>query len=381
MSSRFAMMILLVRELDHREVTSFSAINALTLLLVYLVGMDLYISASRRIAVDKIEFHKLISNQLIFSGISCAIVVFATLLLGGESRILIAALIVSELVSQEVYRLHISHGSYHIANVVQFIKTGSWAVLVVALLAAGKINSIADILELWLIGSLSACLVGGMYLRRYFLEFKFAPSWPLFRSEFFRNVLIFSSSLSLLLFNTIDRLILERSSQESGAAYVFYATLAGSISTLIYAGVVNPAYSKIITANGDIRLVSSALRAMNRQIYILLLGAVTGVAITIYPLIVFIERPYLLQNIDILLVCMMNVVILAFAMMPHYKLLAFKRDAEIAIASVCGVLAHLITVVPLHALLSSLGVGISVAIGISAMALLKWLYVFRSATA
>ena len=380
---KFVFMLVAAKYLAARDVALFGATNSFVLLAIYLLGLDLYIATSRSIHHDRRAFWRLLSNQVIvittFSAIFVVVLISFPRLANGISVWLIVPLALVELASQEFYRLQISHGDYIKANVLFFIKTGLWSGLSAAAIYLGYITTIEQVIGIWIFGSLAACLYGWVSVRIYVRSFVFSPNTAGFLRDLRNNVYIFSSSVTLVLMGNMDKVFLGSTGlHEAAAAYVFYASLAGAVMTLIYSGVVNPNYSKLVKADRD----EQSIRAIVRQIALSVLGllALLGLALFIGldPLLNLIGRPYLMSEKGLLGLLMISVAFNAAGLIPHFYLLGHKRDKLIAIASLAGVLWHLATLFPFFLVLGARGVALSVASGFAIMLVSKTLFALKT---
>jgi O-antigen/teichoic acid export membrane protein len=374
---KFLFLIVAAKKLSPVEIADFGTTNASILLLTYFLGLDLYIATSRKIGMGGREYHSLLSNQIV----ACSVfflVVAAVLISSAPAKVptvpigLFLALLLLELVSQEFYRLNVSHGDYMIANILFFTKSGLWTGLATLGILAGWLQTIEQILLLWLIGVGAACAYGYRSVRSYTKGFLFCPSLSTFLSEIKKNSLIFSSSVSLVVLGNFDKIFLSSiGDAETVAAYVFYASLGGAAMTLIYSGVVNPNYSKIVDPENTSESIRKTILSIAISVTGLLLCAFLMLAILIDPLLEAIGQTYLSNEKGLLVIVGIGVLFNAIGLIPHFFLLASESDKQIALASIMGVGVHVATIYPFSQAWGVSGVAVSATSGFGTLFLIK----------
>lgn len=379
MALKFVFLVVAASHLPAEEIALFGKINGMVLLLIYLIALDLYIATSRTIANQPRVFHTLLSNQILVSTVlfvaTIPLLIWAFSGATSVAAPFLVLLVVSELVSQEFYRLNISFGDYMKANVLFFIKTGGWTGVASLGIALGMITDMGEIIVVWLVSALIATLYGWVSVRKYAQGFRFRPDVRAFFRALRNNILIFTSSLTLIVLGTVDKIYLGTfGDSDKTAAYVFFSSIAGAATTLIYTGVVNPNYGKLVnpdTTEFEIRQVIRKIAIAAMAMLILLLFAVF---VLIGPLLVLMGREYLHAEKPLLWLISLSVLMNTLSLVPHFYLLAHKRDKLIAIASAVGILVYLAMLHPFFLLWGTPSVAVSVAIGFLALFFVKSIF-------
>lgn len=380
MIAKFTFIIVAAKYLHADVVALFGGVNSLVLLFVYFLGFDLYIGTSRALkSSDNLRFHTLLSNQFIVS-IILALGLFILLAFTKKSTptlplFPLLLLVITELLAQELYRLLISTGDYIKANILFFIKIGSWSIFGALAIAQGVITDIDQILTYWFIGTLLGVIYGLLAVKQHVSGFKFTPNLNIFFKFIKKNSYIFSSSFALLMIGNFDKIMLGLGNASEGAAgYFFFSSLAGACMTLIYSTVINPNYAKLVAAKNNKYEIFRLIKLIGLVALLLGSAAMTSIFFTIDILLNLIDRAYLFTYVTLLYIFLLNLALTILCLMPHFFLLANERDKEIAIASWAAVIIQLSSIIPLYNLFGTYGVALCTTLALSIMFTIKAYY-------
>lgn len=368
MVGKFSFLFIAAKTLTAEDISLFGGISSLILVGSYLVTSDLYIGATRCYLSGNKEYKIHLSNQFIYSLITCItllILIFVMKLVDSAKIFLILSLlIIIETVLQEIYRWLIACGDYKSANLLFFIKAGSWCYASTLLIYIGVIESLSDVFYIWGVG---LCL-GLMYaigkIKNYFdiHSAVLTPSFSLFRKSFYSNAIVFLSSISFLLIGNADKLFLGLYAEgEISASYILFSSITGSVMTIIFSGVINPYYAKIVISFENNKIFPIIFKIFISSILVCIFSFAL-IYLTVDWLLYFINKVYFTENKVVLYWLMLSVCFSVLSLGPHYYLFAQKSDKLIAACSLLTLLTLLLLMFSLYENYSVFGVIYSVVI-------------------
>lgn len=350
MASRFILLITLVSKSPVAVVADYGVLAGLIATASYLLGFDLYIQTSRNARRPGL-YNAYLSNQVVFFAIGailvCAFVLLVPLQIVdtvGPGALL--ALVGTDLAMQEVARLLLGQGRYQLTNVVQFMRLGLWpiAATVDIVLRGATIVGIVDLLPYWLTVNALGAILGLWLLKLVLPGFRFRPSRRLFRAGLARQCMIFSSSIVLLLFAGVDRVVLSLAApSEYVAAYVFFGSVFGVILTLVYSGLINPYYSTFSDRSTPWVAKRGALRKFALAALGFVVGMLAVLLLGIDFLLRLLDRPEYSNLLHLKWWFAVFVLVSVGGLIPHFFLFALRRDRDIAIAGIAAVAVFIVS--------------------------------------
>ena len=350
MGTRFILLLVLVKLAPVRVVADYGVLVGFVTSMSYFLSFDFYIQASRNVRRPRI-FQTYLSNQvcvsaLAFAGLSLALTVALPDALARTPLLVLLALLLTGLLLQEFSRLLLAYGRYQITNLLQFLRLGMWPLIALfdILLRGVQVDALRDLVGYWLTVNIMATAVGIWTVSRVLAPFRFTPSLRLFRAALPRQTMIFASSVVLLLFSGLDRVLLATSAPDAYVAgYVFFGSLYGITLTLIYSGLINPYYASF----ADKTIVWSTKVVHLRRF------GVSAIAFTVFMLVALyfgtgilldlLDRAEYLHFAHLRHFFATYVMLSVIALIPHFGLFARRRDGMLASVSVLTGIVFLLT--------------------------------------
>lgn len=243
-------------------------------------------------------------------------------------------ILVLEHFNQEVFRLLVALSEQVAASLVLFIRQGSWALVIVALMMWDPSSrQLQSVMILWTVGGFLAALAGAWKLRKLRMGgWLNVLDWHWIRRGISVSVVFLIATLALRGIQTFDRYWLESlGGIETVAAYVLYFGVASTLLTFLDAGLFAFSYPVLI------RLSYSKEYDCAHKKVLQMLG-VTVIISSGFALISWFLLPYFLRWINnsvylseiglypwLLLAMIVN----AIGMVPHYALYARGYDRPI----------------------------------------------------
>ncbi|MEJ2023339.1 MAG: hypothetical protein P8X43_15340, partial [Maritimibacter sp.] len=270
---RFLFVFFLAKSLDAASVGYYGLFTATIGYSMYFVGMDYYVFVTREIvrAPDD-QRGRMLKGQAALSGLMyLALFPFAMVFLSraGWPEHLVwwfFPILMLEHFNQEISRLLVVLSEQITASLVLFVRQGSWAIAVIALMSGNTDSRNLDTaMVLWACAGIAAALLGSWKLRRLQMGGWRKPiDWSWIRSGVAVSAVFLIATLALRGMQTVDRYWLESLVNiETVGAYVLFLGVAGAMMVFLDAGVFSFTYPALI--NHAHRNESSLARAKVRQ--------------------------------------------------------------------------------------------------------------------
>lgn len=338
---RFLFVFFLARYLDPASVGYYGLFTATVGYCIFFVGLDFYVFVSREILkVPEDQRGGMLKGQLGLCCILYLIVVPAFVLFlihaGWPAYLLwwFVPILTLEHFNQEVFRLLIVLSDQVAASITLFVRQGSWAIAIVALMIgdAGSRN-LGAIMALWACAGVAAAALGIWRLRQLNIGGWSMPiDWVWVKKGVSVSAAFLVATLALRGIQTADRYWMETlGGIETVGAYVLFLGVAGTLMVFLDAGVFSFGYPALIshTHNQEYALARAKVRQMFFQ------TVATSVA---FGFASWASLPYLLDWVGksvyqhalglypwVLLAAIIN----AVGMVPHYALYARGSDKPI----------------------------------------------------
>lgn len=359
-------LVVAAKNLSATELSLFGGINSLVLISSYIISSDMYIKATRVYLAGDSGYKVLLSNQVLYSLTFLLFFALGIYLLGpkqvAQFSLMLCFLVVLETILQEVYRWLIACGDFKNANFVFFVKTGGWCFLSVLLMLLGYEITLSVVLLLWCLFLILGLCYGFNKISSFFdiKNIKLTPSIQVFKASFLNNLIVFSSSLSFLFIGNVDKFFLGfYSASEVTASYILFSSISGSIMTVIYSGVINPYYKKLVQSVTEKDKFKISIKiSLNSFLVFVFISCL--ILMFVDWLLLLIDKEYFSEHINILYILIFSSLFFILSLGPHYYLFSHKKDNSIAICSIISLFSLILFMYWLYSEYSELGVAYSV---------------------
>lgn len=328
---------------------------------LYVVGLDFYTYSTRRILdYDVADRSPMLRDQLVFYLISYLVLfpilglLFVFNVIDEKFAIFFYAILIFEHLSQEAYRTFVVFSKPIIANIILFLRTGSWAYLLLILWTSGvdELKSLKWIYLFWLVGGISAVLVSLFFLAKI----KFKPvrhipiDWKWIRQGINVSLLFFIGTVGYKIIEFADRYFIDfYHTKEEVGVYTFYANMCNIIETFVHTAVIIIFSPRLIEtfhkSNYDYR---KTLAQFAKQVVIYTIFIGVALALLIVPLLRSLSNDEYIKDYNAFLVLVLSKMVLNFSLIFHYILYVRKNDFPIIkstiIASVINILLNFLLI-------------------------------------
>lgn len=374
---RFVLIFFLARYLPIEAVAHYGLLVASISYAVFPLGFDFYTYSNRELLRgERSRWRSMMRSQALFHACLYAVIGPALLLLfaSGLMPWWLAAwfflLLPLEHLGLELDRLLIAMSDQLGASVSLFLRQGATSLAIVPALAfVPGYRSLSVVLGLWLAMDALGCLVGFLCVaRRVRGEAPGRLDLAWVRRGMKVAVPFLVGTLCLRALFTVDRQVVKVwASVETLGAYTFYATVAAGMTSVVYAGVHQFAYPRLVKAAHarDKRSFARAFRSLALQTAVAV-GVGVGVGVLLRPIIVSFVGGGVYERLDWLLPVLLAVTALYnLSLVPHYALYALEADRTILSVTVLAFSAFLVSLL----LLVRADALIAVVVGVAAASL------------
>jgi O-antigen/teichoic acid export membrane protein len=258
------------------------------------------------------------------------------------------AILITEHVSVEFYRIFTILARPIFANFIFFIKNGSWSLGLIALWLSG-IDSTKTLQSVWLAwfgGSLLACLLSWFYLRHLKIRLfdRAAVDWAWIKKGFKISIPFFVVAISLRLIEQSGRFFLDLWTTKSLVGiYTFFWNIANMINVLIFTGIIMILFPKLIESYKKEQRFEfeENLRQFKKMICWSSFFLSGLLLLLIKPLLVILGKSEFSPYLDSYYILVLAFALLNLSYIPHYILYARDADKVIMWCTLCAAIVNI----------------------------------------
>lgn len=334
---KFLLTFLITKEISLEFQGEFSLMNANIALMVIFTGFDFYIYSNRLIVKDNSTLIFIFKNSLVFYFCSYLVLIPVTFLLYWyglvpiELIFIFYVLSILEHLGQELFRIYIAIERVVFANILFFLRSGLWSLIIVFYLFFIETSTINlyYLLLIWSLSTLIAVIIGVAYLPgiKEFSKTSLDKTWIIKGIKV--GAAVFFATILLKAIEYSDRYLIDffLGKKELGI-YSFFFQLANIINVVVFTLYISFIYPKIL--KNVYAKNQTALRRNKNEIYKSTL--IIAVAMLILYLLAL---PYLLEimgrqeldaNKNVLFVLILSTLFFNFSFGSHFVLIAEERE-------------------------------------------------------
>ena len=341
LASRFLLIFFLARFLEPAQLGLYGLLAATIGYSLYLLGFDFYTFTTREIIKrERNEWGGLLKDQAALSLVLYAVfipllsLIFIQELLPWRFAGWFFALLVLEHLNQELSRLLVALSQQIQASLVLFLRQGTWAIAVAALMAVvPETRSLDYVFGAWTISGLIAVSVGFYRLSQLQLGgWQKHIDWRWIAAGLKVSIPFLIATLAIRGVFTLDRYWLQSlGGLEVVGAYVLFMGISGALMSFLDAGVFAFSYPGLIGAyqNKQPTLFSRSVRTLLVQTLIFSVGFAAVSLWLLSPLLSWLGNSLYLAQQNLYPWVLLAMVLYALGMVPHYALYAQGHDRPI----------------------------------------------------
>jgi len=390
--SKFLFSIFILKTISVESFGEYSLFVTTVTLGGFLFSWDYYQYVLRKYVNTTLEEEKyaLLAYQFFFhfSGfiILLPIFLFTTQigLISSENLFIFYFILLFDNLSQELFRSLITARRSLLGNLILFIRSASW-ILIIILISFTSYSYLIDlelILYSWLTGAVISVFLGFIFL-------KLNPFQIITIPKKFKNIKLALKTSSLFFFGTISFKLFETSGRIISGIYfstfevgifTFYFTIANLLYLIPQAGlfqVISPDLIRQLTIS-NIEEKKRIILNFSKTLVALVLIIVITITSLFDVLLDFIGNTSLVAYKHFIYYLLAGVSFFTLSYIPHYWLFSLNRDKEIMKSMVIGSFSGVICVISLIPTLGFFGIIIGVSTGFISIFALKLIYALKA---
>lgn len=341
LASRFLLIFFLARFLEPAQLGLYGLLTVTIGYSLYFLGFDFYTFTTREILKrERHEWGGLLKDQGALFLVLCAIflpllsLIFVKGLLPWSLAGWFFVLLVLEQLNQELGRLLVAISEQLLASVVLFIRQGTWAIGITALMASEPATRSLDyVLGAWTVAGLLAVWVGAYRLSQLGIAgWHKKIDWKWIATGLKVSIPFLVATLAIRGVFTLDRYWLQSlGGLEMVGAYVLFMGIAGSLMAFLDAGVFAFSYPGLINAHQ--KKQPDLFR--HNLVQLLVLTCLLTVAfafvslLLLSPLLGWLGNPLYVAQQSLYPWLLAAMALYALGMVPHFALYAQGLDRPI----------------------------------------------------
>ncbi len=339
---------------------TYSLIATTVFLLVYLLGLDFYSYANRAVMEPGSHPQKIIFNQFSLYLILYVILFPVVYLIFRFENFnphylwLFYAVLVTEHLNLEFYRLLFVFKKPWAANINLFLRNGLWVLLAAGYIFKYQQIEIDTVLWLWLGGNLSALLFSLLisWAKRQkidFQNFKIDAQW--IKTGIIISLPYMFSTLSYKTIQFSDRYLIDWfMDKKAVGVYSFFDNMANVMNILIFTVVISVLYPGLVESimKKDKNRFSQIYRQFKKEIIFYGLGIAMILSVVLPFILIYIGKDMYVKQFHVFLLLILGNFMLNLSFVHHYIIYAYKKDWKIFkatfIAAVLNIILNLILI-------------------------------------
>ncbi len=345
--SRFLLIFFLSKYFSVEDLGIYGLFFTSTSLGLLVIGLDFYNYANRELVYAPTSDGKLgvLKHQVLFHFITYAIIlapfifIFYYGFLPWKYICLFYFILISDHLSQELYRIFTIISTPIFANILLFIRTGIWVLALIAYYFMMNTNqySLDLVFKFWLAGSLLSVIVGtGKLIQLFGLKTKTKINYKWIFSGIKVSGLYFISTLSLIGIERLNRYFIKYwGGLKEVGVFTFYSQFSNVINVFVFSLIIMFIYPKMVDAyqKNDETVFDSLRKEMQKKTIIISIVMALFLMVLIFPILHFVGKEEYYLDIPSFYVLLLANVILNISYIFHYVLYAQRKDTQILYAT------------------------------------------------
>ena len=383
--SRFGLVFFIGKYLSLEDLGVFGIFFSTIIFSTFILGYDFYSYRTREIlspqCVNKIN---IIRDQFSFYIITYFLVLpflyilFCYKILPFRFIHFFYCLLILEHLSQEFFRIFIVLSKPITANIILFIRSGSWVILMVILFHMGLIKiSLNLIFSLWLIASISSLLLSIIILKCLDIGNITEPiNWKWIKNGIKVSTPFFISTISYKIIEFSNRYFIDQylCSKDVGI-FTFFINISNVVQTLVFTGIIMLIYPSLVETF-DKNKDSYKVHYKNLKKYTISFSLIISLCVLLFiPIILkLMGKVELNDNINLLWLLLISANIFNLSLIPHYSMYVKNKDLHLMVITISAAIINISLNYLLIPQLGLMGAGVSLFISYSIILFLKFIF-------
>jgi len=305
-------------------------------IMTLIVGLDFYVYSNRYLIKNRSKTEFSILNQFVFHLLSYSVLFLIFLILNYFDvyskyfTILILILIILEHIGTEFFRIFIALEKALIANILLFLRTGTWPLILIYQLLFTDIEiTIKSVVLYWVLASVLTVVISFLFIFKELRSLKFNINKKWIMKGLNVGIIFFSATIGQKIIEYSDRYIIDSiMGAKSLGIYTFYFQLANLANVAIFTIIISFLYPRIIhfiELKDRKNTFASLKKLQNKSVLFIITYAI--IITTVLPyLLELIGKPELENHKIILVLFLLGNLFINLSLGYHYLLMGLEKD-------------------------------------------------------
>ncbi|KGL62085.1 lipopolysaccharide biosynthesis protein [Polaribacter sp. Hel1_85] len=334
--SKFLIITLMSKYFDVKVFGNFGLITSLITILIFALGLDFYNFSIRDIlkTSDKQNIlNKVISTGVLYLFIYISFIVFGYFIFNNIDYLkpftfLVIFLVITEHLSQEIYRLLIGFKKVLLANILLFFRTAGWSVVVIYNYYSKSLITIEKIFNLWLLANvltifyvlILTIIKNHKKISKTNLNFEWIKRGLKVCSVFFLT------TISLKTIEYANRFIVDfYMGEEVAGVFLFYSNISILITVYINTIVISFELPELITSVNSPN-ITNLLKKFKKSLLVHTIISSFFILLIIKPLLIWQDKAEFEDYLPLMYFLIIGVGLMNYSLLYHFKLYIYHKD-------------------------------------------------------
>ena len=350
--SKFLIVTLMSKYLDVDVFGNYGLITSIITILIFVLGLDFYNFSIRDIL-------KTSNKQDVFNKVLLTIVLYVAVyvlfvLLGYYTfntvdyikpySFLVISLVITEHLSQEIYRLLIGFKKVLLANILLFFRTVSWSSIIIYYYFNNTLITIEKIFNLWLLANIITIIyVLILSVKKNFnLLLKASLDFNWVRKGLRISSVFFLATISLKSMEYINRFVVDYyMGEELAGVFLFYSNISILITVYINTIVISFELPELIKSVNSPK-IEFLLKKFKKSLLIHIFISSIFIFLIIKPLLHWQNKVEFEKYLPLIFFLVIGVGLMNYSLLYHFKLYIFHKDRSLLKSMVLSAIISLL---------------------------------------
>jgi O-antigen/teichoic acid export membrane protein len=367
--SKFIILTLMSKYFAVDVFGDYGLITSLITILIFTLGLDFYNFSIRDILKTENQqeiTNKVVSTVFLYIFIYTVFFFIAFFLFSNVSYIkpyvfLVIGLGITEHISQEIYRLLIGFKKVLFANILLFVRTMGWSVVIIYNYYNDKIITIESIFNVWLLANIMTLLIVVIYTihKNYNKILNAKTDFEWVKKGIKISSVFMIATVSLKLMEYANRFIVDYfMGQKMAGIFLFYSNISMLITVYINTIVISFELPELISSANS-PSIYKLLEKFRKSLLTQVIVSSLFIILIIKPLLIWQNKQEFEMYLPLIFFMIIGVSLMNYSLIYHFKLYIFHKDKPLLKTMVISSLISLIITILLTYLFGIYGTAIA----------------------
>lgn len=355
--SKFLIITLMSKYFDVDVFGNYGLITSIITILIFVLGLDFYNFSIRDILKTSNKqdiLNKVLVTIVLYFAIYGLFVLLGYYTFNSISYIkpytfLVVSLVITEHLSQEIYRLLIGFKKILLANILLFFRTVSWSAIIIYYYFNNTLITIEKIFTLWLFAnSLTIIYILVLSIKKNFnLLLKATLNFNWVKKGLRISSVFFLATISLKSMEYLNRFVVDYyMGEELAGIFLFYSNISILISLYINTIVISFELPELIKSV-KLPKIELLLKKFKKSLLVHILISSIFIFLIIKPLLHWQNKVEFEKYLPLICFLIIGVGLMNYSLLYHFKMYIYHKDRSLLKSMVLSAIISLLLTITL----------------------------------